>query len=91
MYIRKMLINPNDLIGKQVGLLKVIAYNGNYAQITKDGIKQRHTYLCQCVCGKFVTVRRCHLQKETIRSCGCLRKQDTKIRYYDLLHKHVEV
>ena len=78
-YIYPMKINPNDLIGKKVGRLKVISYAGykdDYSlKIKRTLLRKRHFYLCQCECGNFVVVRRCVLQAGTTLSCGCLRRE----------------
>lgn len=78
-YIYPMRINPNDIIGKKVGRLKVISYAGykdDYSLKSKRTfLRKRHFYLCQCECGNFVVVRRCVLQAGTTLSCGCLRRE----------------
>lgn len=78
-YIYPMKINPNDLIGKKVGRLKVISYAGykdDYSLNSKRTLlRKRHFYLCQCDCGNFVVVRRCVLQAGTTLSCGCLKRE----------------
>lgn len=67
-------IDVNDIIGKQVGLLKVLSYNGSYYSDTMGGPRVRHTYICECKCGKIYPVQRGHLKNETIRSCGCKKR-----------------
>lgn len=70
----KVRINVNDIIGKQVGLLKVLSYGGSYYSDTKGGPKMRHTYICECECGKIHIVQRGPLKNEIIKSCGCKRR-----------------
>lgn len=70
----KVRINVNDIIGKQVGLLKVLSYEGSYYSDTKGGPKMRHTYICKCECGKIHSVQRGPLKNEIIKSCGCKRR-----------------
>ena len=56
-----------DLEGKHFGLLKVIKYEG------------KSTYLCQCKCGNFKTVKSFNLTNGHTKSCGCLIKQQSAI------------
>lgn len=77
-YLRKMRINPNDLVGKKFGRLTVISYAGYKDDINKTGrthIRKRHYYLCQCECGNFTVLRRCTVISESTRSCGCLKEE----------------
>lgn len=70
----KVRINVNDIIGKQIGLLKVLSYGGSYYSDTKGGPRMRHTYICKCECGKIYSVQRGPLKNEIIKSCGCKRR-----------------
>lgn len=68
-----VLINANDIIGKRLGKLEVNEYIGSYYSDTRGGERMRHTYMCQCDCGKCKTAQRGQLLNETIHSCGCLK------------------
>lgn len=61
-------------VGTKMYDLTVIKYLG----IKKDkrGRKAYHIYLCECICGKKVKIRRSNLKAKLNRSCGCLRKRD---------------
>ena len=68
-----VLINPNDIIGKHIGKLEVISYKCNYYDNTKGGERMRHSYVCECGCGRIKTIQRGQLTSEIVHSCGCLR------------------
>ena len=53
----------NDLVDKKFGKLIVIKENGR--------INGYVGWLCQCICGKTITVSSNHLQKGNTKSCGC--------------------
>lgn len=57
----------SDLEGKYFGLLKVIKYAGH------------SSYLCQCKCGNYKTVKTSNLTNGHTKSCGCLSKQQSAI------------
>ena len=58
----------DDLIGKQIGRLKVLTRAGR----DKNG---KALYLCQCSCdGRELIRSGAHLRKGGNQSCGCLRK-----------------
>ncbi len=57
-----------DLTEKQFGDLKVIRLDGK----ASSGVNK---WLCECVCGKFTSVRSCDLRSGKTRSCGCLRSR----------------
>ena len=57
-----------DLTGKKFGRLTVVKREGT------DKNKQI-LWLCKCDCGNYKVVRRGHLKKGGIKSCGCLRKE----------------
>lgn len=60
-----------DLTGQKFGRLKVIGIHET---------KTRKTYwTCQCDCGGIKVVRSDSLQNGSIKSCGCLKKQQDKI------------
>lgn len=69
----KIIIDPNDLIGKRLGKLEVIAYKGNSYDITAGGERLRHYYECKCDCGVIKTLQRGQLTSEIVHSCGCSR------------------
>ena len=61
-------VNLMDIVGRHVGSLYVIGYDGYYDK-TKSGYKG-HWYKCNCECGKSCLVRRDHLVKRRVKSCG---------------------
>lgn len=79
----KIQINVEDIIGKRLGKLKVIAYAGRAYDCTAGGERVRHYYLCECDCGERYIGRRSSLRSELVHSCGCLtqrRKRKKKNR-----------
>lgn len=54
-----------DLTGKKFGRLTVVSFS----HMNKN---HKSCYLCQCDCGKYVTVIGNNLKKGTSKSCGCL-------------------
>ena len=70
----KVKINVHDIIGMECGKLRVLKYSKHWYDRTLGGNKSRHSYLCQCECGRFVVVRRQCLQNNRAKSCGCLKK-----------------
>ena len=60
-------LNKADLSGKKFGRLTVIRF---LKPEERDG--KRHTWLCQCDCGKTVQVEGSRLIDGHTRSCGCL-------------------
>jgi hypothetical protein len=71
----KILIDVNDIIGKRLGKLEVIAYLGYKYSSTKGGDKVRHYYVCECDCGRLHIAQRGQLKNGIIYSCGCTRKR----------------
>lgn len=63
-----------DITGQKFGRLTVIRQNG---------VRNKHTqWLCKCECGNFTTVCRTNLKSGSVKSCGCLRRDNSKtIRY----------
>lgn len=60
-----------DLTGVRFGRLTVIR---------KDNYTNWHTYwVCQCDCGNQVSVSSQSLRKGATRSCGCLRRETSRI------------
>lgn len=70
----KILINVNDIIGKCLGKLEVISYEGNRYDITLGGERMRHYYKVRCECGTIKLVQRGQLTSEIVHSCGCGRR-----------------
>lgn len=70
----KVLINVNDIIGKRLGKLEVISYEGNYYDMTLGGERMRHAYKVKCECGTIKMVQRGQLVSEIVHSCGCGRR-----------------
>ena len=75
-----------DLTGQRFGYLTAIKRVEDY--VSPKGIK-RIQWLCKCDCGNEVVVLGCNLTKESIKSCGCFRKNPNiilrrKYNTYDL-------
>lgn len=70
----KVLINVNDIIGKCLGKLEVISYEGNRYDFTLGGERMRHYYKVRCECGTIKLVQRGQLTSEIVHSCGCGRR-----------------
>lgn len=73
-----------DMTGRQCGDLTVIKQDGYYYY--PKGAREAK-WLCQCICGKFVSVRGAYLRNGHTKSCGCktfeyIAKQREKNRYY---------
>ena len=60
-----------NLIGKKYGRLKVVSKDNNTR-------KNRIHLICQCTCGKIVSVSLEHLKNGHTQSCGCLRREKFK-------------
>lgn len=73
--VPKIRIHASDLVGKEIGRLKVENYIGSYEATTKGGTRIRHDYYCSCICGGERIVQRGNLLNERTKSCGCLRKK----------------
>lgn len=71
----KVLINVNDIIGKCLGKLEVISYEGFKYDMTLGGERMRHYYRVKCECGTIKTVQRGPLKNEIVHSCGCRRRE----------------
>jgi hypothetical protein len=64
-------IDPMEYIGKKYNRWTIKAYRG-YNNLGK------HTYLCQCECGKEKIVVLGNLKSGTSKSCGCLNDESRK-------------
>lgn len=65
---------PINLKNKKFGRLQVMEYD----QTSKG---TGHAYwLCNCICGKTVTVRASHLKDGNVFSCGCYAKEKSSIQ-----------
>lgn len=71
----KVRIDTNDIVGKEIGKLKVISYVSNWYDMTLGGPRMRHYYMCKCDCGTEKLIRRGQLVSEIVHSCGCLRRK----------------
>lgn len=60
-----------DHAGKEYGSLSVVSYAGR-------DINGRHLWLCNCRCGKQVTVAACSLATKNTTSCGCARARSAR-------------
>ena len=70
----KISIDVNDIIGKRLGKLEVVSYEGFIRERTRgSGTRVRHFYLCECDCGCTKVIRRGPLKNNRTFSCGCLR------------------
>lgn len=59
-----------DITGEKFGRLTVVGQSGR----NKQG---EILWLCQCICGKTISVRKQSLRSAHTRSCGCLRIETT--------------
>lgn len=62
----------NDLTGQYFGRLKVLGFS--------DRVNQRTIWLCECSCGKITTIASQELNNGEAKSCGCLRREVTKLK-----------
>ena len=62
---------PNNLQGKQFGLL---------VALQRERVARRTRWLCQCHCGKQVSIREESLLNGCSKSCGCAREQLKKAK-----------
>lgn len=69
-----ILINVDDIIGKRLGKLEVISYEGSRYDFTLGGERFRHYYKVRCECGTVKLVQRGPLVNEIVHSCGCGRR-----------------
>jgi len=73
----QMIIDPNDIIGKQFGELTVIEHLGM--------IKRHRYYACRCSCGNTVQATRDNLQRGKVKrckDCSKILKEGDHYRYY---------
>lgn len=61
-------INREDLLGRQINHLKVIAYHKT--------VKAKAYWKCLCVCGDITIQRADGLKNNKIKSCGCLNNKN---------------
>ncbi len=70
----KIYIDVNDIIGKRLGKLEVISYEGYRRDRTRRGNRLttsvHHIYKVKCDCGTEKLVRRNTLLGNAIKSCG---------------------
>lgn len=64
-------------IGNKYGRLTVLKQDKDY--ISKNG-RHRIQWICQCDCGKIVSVDGTSLRKGSTQSCGCYRKEQVSNR-----------
>lgn len=60
-----------DITGKQYGRWTVI-------KRVENSSNQRSQWLCKCACGNQKVIKLCDLRNGRSRSCGCLRKENTR-------------
>jgi len=72
--------NRVDLVGQKFGRLTVIADSGDrrYGNVLWD---------CLCECGSSHRVMTSLLTRGTVKSCGCLKRDDSNARFIDLTGK----
>ena len=74
--MRKIIIEPEKLIGKRFGRLLVDKIDHVDVYTDKRGGKHNVViYLCKCDCGSEVKVKKQNLLNGSTNSCGCLRKE----------------
>lgn len=59
------------MIGQTFGRLTVVG---------KGGVTNQQMWVCECICGNRVSVRQVPLKTGHTRSCGCLRREVTRLR-----------
>lgn len=64
-----------DLTGKTFGRLTVIQRDKDYIQPSGQ---HKVMWLCECICGNKISVQAYFLKKGYTKSCGCLRKENSK-------------
>lgn len=67
---------PLDILGRQFNSLFVLSYEGVR--------KGKHSYKCQCECGRIWSVLRQSIRSGTTKSCGCKRRK----RFIKAVKKH---
>jgi len=70
----------SDLVGKKFNQLTVIELDTNRT-------KRKTYWLCRCDCGNIKSVRSDSLTGGSIKSCGCLKKEQDKINLGTSTHK----
>ena len=64
--------NSKDLKGKTFGRITVL-------ESTKKRVKRKIVWRCLCECGNEVMVHTTNLTKGKVRSCGCLKKEKSRL------------
>lgn len=59
----------SEMVGEKFTRLTVIEYAGRYRKYEK-------LWLCQCDCGNTKVVRDSHLKSGSVKSCGCLQREN---------------
>jgi hypothetical protein len=70
-------IKLQGLVGALFGRLTVVAEGPGY---TRPSGRSERTLICECSCGRAKEVLLSHLRTGAIRSCGCLRNEETRKR-----------
>ena len=72
--------NPNDIIEKKFGMLKVIKLKKtiNKAHFHHGKYSNKYLYLCECACGNTKIINRRGLIGGITRNCGCITKEKWK-------------
>lgn len=79
-------MNKEDLIGKKFGKLLVIKFDRvEHRRDSKGKNRDKGYWICKCDCGKEVSIERNVLVTGKTKSCGCLIKENAKLRAKKLL------
>lgn len=70
----KIFVNVDDVVGKSLGKIKVVSYEGSKYIHTKGGDRLRHFYNVICECGNTNIVQRGPILNNIVHSCGCGRR-----------------
>lgn len=70
-------VNTVNRVGQRYGRLVVRGRSAEpETSFLSDAIRKSARWLCDCDCGGEKTVRAKHLQNGSVRSCGCLRREN---------------
>jgi hypothetical protein len=64
-----------DETGNVYGWVKVLSQDVRPALSRRGNYRVGVFWLCECVCGKTISVAGRNLRKGSTRSCGCLRRE----------------
>ena len=75
-----------DRTGEKYGRLEVISFD---KRIGENRTKYRYYWNCKCECGKEKVVNSSLLKTGKTKSCGCLHKEITRIKYRKAPYYHL--